>query len=293
MVGLALATGRTLVLPPQKRMYLLRQNEGKQRTHFDFNDFFPMEQMAKENSALELISMQEFLEKEAMSGNLRDKHTRQTSFPPGNRTDWNGMLQPEYDVLREWLRNVTFVPQWNPERCLAAFPANGDHKSIQELQDMQKAIHKYGFEIKSYIDNPVPVDSSPMDRMKENLAGRKNLCVYNEEMQQEMVVHFACAHKLGLRLLTHFYAFLFMEDWKEDLWLKRFMRDHMRYNDEIQCAAARLVQAMRKIAHENDPIGNPNGEYDSFHIRRGDFQYKVKPKEKRDRLSSVTCGYFC
>ena len=35
-----------------------------------------------------------------------------------------------------------------------------------------------------------------------------------------------------------------------DLWMKRFMRDHVRYVDEIQCAAARVVQAMRQKAKE-------------------------------------------
>ena len=49
------------------------------------------------------------------------------------------------------------------------------------------------------------------------------------------------------------------------------MRDHLRYIDEIQCAAARIVNAMRNIAKLN---GDPNGVYDSFHIRRGDFQYQ-------------------
>ena len=58
------------------------------------------------------------------------------------------------------------------------------------------------------------------------------------------------------------------------MWSKRFVRDHLRYSDEIQCAAARVVEAVRKRARERDPKGNPNGEFDSFHIRRGDFQYK-------------------
>jgi len=57
------------------------------------------------------------------------------------------------------------------------------------------------------------------------------------------------------------------------LWMKRFMRDHMRYNDDIQCAAARVVHEMREFARANDPQGNPEGLFDTFHVRRGDFQY--------------------
>ena len=50
---------------------------------------------------------------------------------------------------------------------------------------------------------------------------------------------------------------------------RRFMRDHMRYIDELQCAAARIVQAIRTRTRQRNQTG-----FDTFHIRRGDFQYK-------------------
>lgn len=50
--------------------------------------------------------------------------------------------------------------------------------------------------------------------------------------------------------------------------MKRFMRDHLRYADEIQCAAARIVHAMREYAKTKNPGSNPKGEFDTFHIRR-------------------------
>jgi len=210
VVGLAAAMGRTLVLPPQKQMYLLGDGKNKQQRHFGFEDFFPMQQMAKENAALDMITMQEFLETEGLTGNLKDKVTGQASFPPGNRTNWDGINGQEYDILREWLRNVTLVPQWKPDNCMAAFPAKGDHQSVSELREMQVQAHKEGLQLENYIGKPVPVDAPAVDRMKENLNRRHDLCVYDEDMQQEMVVHFACAHKLHLRLLVHFYAFIFV-----------------------------------------------------------------------------------
>jgi hypothetical protein len=75
--------------------------------------------------------------------------------------------------------------------------------------------------------------------------------------------------RTNFRLLVHWYAYLFFEDWKQDLHMKRFMRDHFRYKDEIQCAAARIIQAVRlqSIQHGN------KGVFDTMHIRRGDFQY--------------------
>lgn len=274
VVGLAIAMGRTLVLPPSKKMYLLEEggNGGEQRKHFGFEDFFPMKQMAEENAAIDMITTKEFLEREAMSGNLINKATGQISFPPGNRTDWEGFDPKHYTELKLWLRTVSLVPQWRTGDCLATFPAYGDHSNVNNLNGMLQQIRKDGVSSEAFNGKPVPVDSKPIDRMKENISNRHSLCIYNQTMQDEFLVHFVSADKLRLRLLTHFYAFLFMEDWKEDLWLKRFMRDHMRYNDEIQCAAARIVKAIRSISRKRNPAGN--GEFDTFHIRRGDFQFK-------------------
>jgi len=274
VLGLAIAMGRTLVLPPSQKMYLLgKTTKDQQKVHFSFADFFPMEEMARENDGLEIITMKEFLETEAMTGNLRHKDTGKTVFPPGNRTDWEGISRDEFTELKEYLREVSLTPLWGPGHCLAAFPASGDHKDVENLKAMQEKIHKEGLILQDPIlDNPPPVDSSPIDRMRENLVNRNELCVYDEEMQKQHVVHFMCNHKMRVRMLVHFYAFLFFEDWREDLWMKRFMRDHVRYIDEIQCAAARIVHAMRDYA-----LSKTNGkssEFDTFHVRRGDFQFK-------------------
>jgi hypothetical protein len=266
VVGLAVATGRTLVLPPEQRMYLLRKDTGKQRTHFSFAHFFPMLEIAQEHIGLQVLTMDEFLKAEAMTGNLRDKTTGKVSFPPNNQTNWDG--SNDVKVLKEWLRNVTHTPLWNPGHCLAAFPASGDIREVENLQNMMQQIAHTDEE--EFLGRPVPVDASTVDRMAENRAGRKELCVYDHEMQQELVVHFMCYHKMRIRLLVHFYAFLFFEDWKQDLWMKRFIRDHVRYVDEIQCAAARVVGAVRERARKR----GGNGDFDAFHIRRGDFQYK-------------------
>ncbi|GKY94306.1 hypothetical protein MPSEU_000396400 [Mayamaea pseudoterrestris] len=270
VLGLAVATGRTLVLPPAQRMYLLAKDRDKHKTEFTFADFFPLEEVSREHAGLDIISMKDFLEETAMKGTLRNKYTGEVEFPPdNNRTDWDGQ---DFTILKVWLRNVTITPLWAPHKCLAAFPAKGGSADVEELMTMQQQIAADGQPQQEFVDNPVPVDAAPMERMKENLSGRKELCVYDEEMQKAPVLHFMCSHKLRVRMLVHFYAFLFFEDWREDLWMKRFMRDHVRYADEIQCAAARIVAAMREYARSKP--GNQNGEFDTFHIRRGDFQFK-------------------
>lgn len=50
----------------------------------------------------------------------------------------------------------------------------------------------------------------------------------------------------------------------------------MRYIDEIMCAAARVVQAIRRRAK--------TGSFDSMHVRRGDFQYKKTKLEAKELI---------
>ncbi len=60
----AAATGRTLVLPPDQPMYLLTAGKGHQKAH-SFADFFPIDHIRQ---ILPVISMEEFMEREALTG---------------------------------------------------------------------------------------------------------------------------------------------------------------------------------------------------------------------------------
>merc|ERR1712232_478594 len=114
--------------------------------------------------------------------------------------------------------------------------------------------------------------------------GRKDLCVYNEKMQEAPVVHFKMINENFERLLLPFQAFFFFEDWKQDLRVKRFVRDHMRYRDEIICAAARIVEEIRTLAKTNeqkrlnvtDSTVEVSSNFHTAHIRRGDFSLMYK-----------------
>lgn len=67
----ALATGRTLVLPPDQPMYLLNQGKGHQKEH-SFADFFPFEHIRQR---LPVISMEEFMATEGVTGQMRNIET--------------------------------------------------------------------------------------------------------------------------------------------------------------------------------------------------------------------------
>jgi len=221
--------------------------------------------------------MEEFLKREAMTGKLLDPKTNQPMMPPGNRVEWDGAGGQRQELF-EYLRTVGHVRNWNPKECMVAFPATSNPEDIEVLQNTMDDIknEKYGPlpQPADYEGKPVNVDAPAVDRMKEALASRTELCIYDEEMQNAPLVHFMCTPKEKARLLVHFYSFIFFQDWKQDMWTKRFVRDHIRYRDELMCAAARIVDAVRNRAKAKNPESNPQGVFDAFHIRRGDFQYK-------------------
>jgi len=265
VLAMAEATGRVLVLPPSQRMYLLDS------TSVSFADFFPLHDMAKEHAGLEILTMKEFLEE--TKGKLRDKTTNQIALPPDNgRTDWDGDTAGVMTLLNPWFQTIAPNPDWNPDHCIAAFPKSTDPDDVAELQRIFEDITQTNSppQVEDFIQRPTPVNGTTRERMLEFLADRKQLCLYGPELQQAQIIHFNGKRNQAGRLLVHFYAFLFFQDYHTDLWMKRFVRDHVRYIDNVQCAAARVIAAVRQ--HSQDK-GN-QGLYDAFHIRRGDFQYK-------------------
>ncbi|CAJ1936479.1 unnamed protein product [Cylindrotheca closterium] len=272
VVALAHAMGRTLVLPPEQGIYLMRKEDSKKKNRFTFRDFFHFESIEKEHPGVKIISMEEFLEQEVKTGQFKDEYG-QPMYPPD--TVDTSTLDGHPRNGREfwhWLRKASKAPVWNFDECVVGIPAQPGPGTEKRLHDTfeEAVIRKFRNPAK-YRDNPTQVNSIPALRLAEMLAYRTGVCQYSNKFQNAKVMHFMGDNASGARLLVHFYAFLFFEDWKQDLIAKRFIRDHLRYIDEIQCGAARVVNALRKISRDN---GDPNGEYNSFHIRRGDFQYK-------------------
>jgi len=239
-VAMAVSMGRTLVLPPKMRMYRLWDGGAEEKDVIGFSDFFHFDSIVSEHKSLIVISFQDFLEKEAMSGRLIDPSTGLPTFPPENRTDWSGAFwnyeqtrQGQGKPLWEWMRSVTTPLEWSFSDCVVGFPSRrgkeaADHMSAylaEVLENDAKDFNGQWPERRhSYNGHPTPVNASAVHRLSEMLGSRPGLCVYDEKLQETKVVHAFGETSTGFRLLVHFYAFLFFEDWKQDLWTKRFVR---------------------------------------------------------------------
>jgi len=260
---LAHSMGRTLVLPPAQRFYLLNKSDSPQKNTFDFGDFFHLDSIAVEHDGLNVITSEEFLHRLGKTGQLKNVHTNQPEIWDENN------YSPE--SVKTYLQRVGVNPQWDPMECVAAMPATQGPDAITVLEEAYNNIFKNTKgkplpKLEDFDGNPTAVDATIEERMREAMVDRTKICTYDEALQKAKVIHFPV--QKGTRLLTHFYAFVFFADWKQDLWAKRFVRDHLRYIDEIVCAAARVVEAVRARSKNKDKL------FDSMHVRRGDFQYK-------------------
>ena len=109
-----------------------------------------------------------------------------------------------------------------------------------------------------------------MERKKRFGGSDRRPVFYEEHLQKAHHLHFPGTREY--RVLQHHYAFTFFASPAMQSFYKRFIRDYMRYRDEIQCLGHELVQAVRADAKTS---GIPSGDYYALHIRRGDFQFKV------------------
>jgi len=276
VVALAKATGRTLVLPPKQRFSQLLDGSPAVRSYW-YADFLDI-------SEIPTISFQAYLEREAMTGHLRDNGGTGSSvtFPPDNRTDWNGRIGNSNNAgagdavkLWKWVSSAMMNIDWKRDQCVVGFTGNANlsHAAIQNdfvAIINEELAQKLGpaTRTEKYTGRPIPVDSSPRERLREMMAERRKLCIYNETMQSQTSIFMTGLEATGSRPLVPFYAYFYFDQWEQDLQMKRFIRDHLRFADHVQCAAARVVAAIRAKSREN---GDPSGAFDSMHVRRTDF----------------------
>lgn len=291
VVAFATAMGRTLVMLPKFRFSQLLYPHPEGVRSYSFLDFFDVRNVP-------MISMQEYLETVALKGQLKNQQGV-VQFPPDNRSDWNGAFgnsgnanSGEADRFFNWLSRAMNSINWKRDSCVVAFPADLKN-GITAVRPMVKSILKKEKDdaesrIQEYTGNPTPVDSVAFDRFREMLSERDTLCEYDSFWEKSESLYMTGHERTGSRPLIPFYAYLYFEEWHQDLQMKRFMRDNLRFSDNIQCAAARIVEAMRNIAkHAATDGSNPNGNFDTMHVRRTDFKDLATYKEGTDSAQQI------
>lgn len=239
VLALAFSMGRTLVLPPEKELYLLSkgktsQNGPKQKKEFTFNDFFHMDSIHAEHEGLDIITTDEFLKRQVAAGGMPDYQTGQRVAPPQNKTNFNG----DPDTIFKWYRQHSHNVVWNPDKCLAVFPADASAGAVEEMKGAFAKMLQDNPHYEQFVGRPVPVDAPALDRLRESRADRSEMCLYDQAMQAAPILHFPVDRALEARLLVYPYQFLFFQDYRHDLWMKRFLR----YVGSLICCSCVLFE---------------------------------------------------
>lgn len=252
-------TGRTLVLPPKAKWYLLDKNSDGTENESTFSTFFDLNKLS---GGMDMISMEQFLETVAKPGLLNATYPADV---PVRKFATSG------EKLWKYLEKGCYVREWNVDRYFMAFNISLDHGTVL-----------FG-----------EVDNSTERALR--FSSRRTMVTYDKAFADHLCVFFPGDYRDSHRLLTHYYSYLFLADPREDRIYKRLVRDRLHYRDEIFCSAGIIVKKLHEYSHRltGKPIqdkqfysnmthgGKMNNvdkdnfaTYHAFHIRRGDFQYK-------------------
>lgn len=172
LIVVAHAMGRTLVIPPQQHLYLLSANhkdphDKEEHNEMGFEDFFDI-QILRSHRGFSVLSMEEFLAKEAVTGGLHGILPPQNSSKIWGQTLWS-YLNKVADAKPTWMGR--FI----------AFPKHSGDFNLEEVkhnETVAKRLQRFGG------------DRSPV--------------FYDESLQKVHHIHFPARE--SHRLLQHHYG---------------------------------------------------------------------------------------
>ena len=286
---LAHASGRTLVLPPEEKWYLLDSNKKKTgtRNHLmdisTFNTFFDMSKLTE---SIDIIPMKEYMERIAMKGLLRE-------MPDPRKVSRLGI---DHDTrwLWKYLERTSYVREWEPGKMFIGFnlsvveSRNGKHNG--DRGGTQLSIDGSNIVTNIHTGQSILFGDVKYGKRAKLLASHnRKLVPYDKEFHSHRSIYFPGDYRSTHRILTHFYSYVYFADHKREHFYKRFVRDRLHYHDEIFCAASKVLklihaeaallsgEKMSTFKHNLTDGGNTTegASFHAYHIRRGDFQYKV------------------
>ena len=247
---IAAATGRTLVLPPPQRIYLLQDK-------MQLSDFFPILE-DKFQKRIKVITMSEFLQREMREGGYlhnvgKDDKDQATLLTLADGCVQMKMGDKSCDKLNTMLQREGYMaPVKDSKNCFV-------------------------FDKNAFDRGPKAITSPRTQRLIDEFCGKERTPVYySKGFHSPGILHFHTSDPDDYRLLNHFYTVVYFTDPKIDNFYKRFVRDFVHYNDSIFCAAGKIVHALQEEGRSRgDTVdGEGGGGYSALHVRRGDLQYK-------------------
>eukprot|EP00546_Thalassionema_frauenfeldii_P018177 CAMPEP_0178906600 /NCGR_PEP_ID=MMETSP0786-20121207/6914_1 /TAXON_ID=186022 /ORGANISM="Thalassionema frauenfeldii, Strain CCMP 1798" /LENGTH=1170 /DNA_ID=CAMNT_0020578323 /DNA_START=144 /DNA_END=3656 /DNA_ORIENTATION=- len=240
---LAFVTKRTLVLPPETKLYLLHHDKGKKTR--SFADFFPLYSTGFKKR-VKIITMSEFikLRKLPLPQNAKNASVIEKA---AKACDKRAKSAQSCFVLNEFLEASSgFLPSFRAVDGCVVFDEN-KFSSLDTSPESHAAAREF--------------------------CGEREITYWTSEYNEPLVIHMRANHK-EYRLLTHFYSILFFTNPSVDNYVKRFVRDFLHYHDSIFCAAGKIVKALQAEADPKSIDSEGSGGYSALHVRRGDLQYK-------------------
>ena len=237
VLGAALLTGRTLVLPPARGWYLInwgpkkRDQSGSDNSGAtsSISDFFDVNDLKK---YIDVITTEEFFNRERQRFGIPARFTAQ-NIAHGNSPD----LQPFDKWWRAQNKHVAVMAEWNPMASVIMWPSKAAVKA-----------------------------SNALGRLPQNgqafLAGRREQ-EYTRAQKEADVLLFPMDYTKGWRFLGQIASWALFAQQAQDKVFKGFFRDGVHYVPEVYEVAAQIVAKLGGF-----------GAFSSAHVRRNDLQYK-------------------
>ncbi len=181
-------------------------------------DYFDFDRL-KLSDGLQTMMMSEFLDTIAKPGLL-------------NKPLPNNDIELIRAPLYEYLEQACYVKQWSPGMTYLGFNIPPDNAQCQSTSSTASAT--------SWAQCIGDFNYTNPNRINEFSLGKRVLVPYDAEFHQQRAIYFP-GHEKN-RLLTNFYSYLFFGTKAQDQIAKRFMRDRLRYHDEIFCVGSNLVE---------------------------------------------------
>lgn len=238
----ALITGRTLVLPPAMKFYLLDKNKNE-NDNSTFEKFFDLDKLKE---FIDIISMEEFLIDVASKPNALKKQFNYTTDEELEK------FLSNKTKLWEYLFNSCYIENWETDKRFLGFNIKSGYKEERHYMRGTKNPNK---EIVPIFGNFDLSDNNY--RIREMSLSRRKLRPYNESLDKNLVIYFSGDYDVKYRLLIHFYAYLYLEDRHLEQFYKRLVRDRLHYQDDIFCNAGNLIRAIHDDAGKINNMHSP------------------------------------